>query len=164
MSRIRPWVKKTLLVSVIIVAVGAGLSVMAGEFRGGRDVTKVVRVSQEFHGRPAGDMKVEIRGGENTAVLAQRGEDATVPIPPIPPIAPVLRDGGIHIEGYEHGVGPGVAVGGTILIAGLILFWMSKRGKRSRVADGANVLASIPSASDFLDQWEIQQNQTKESK
>lgn len=157
MGRIRPWVKKTLLVSVIIVAVGAGFSLTAGEH--GRDVSKVVRVSQEFHGAPAGDMKVELRGGK----------DAAVPVPPdempLPPFAPVLREGGIRIErGHEHGIGPGVAVGGAILIAGLLLFWMSRRGKRTGAADGPNVLASIPTASDFLDQWEIQQNQTKESK
>lgn len=160
MRRIRPWVKKALLVSVIIVAVGAGLNLVAGEH--GRDVTKVVRVSQEFHGGPAGDMKVELRGGEDAAVPAPHGEGATLPVPAQ---APMLREGGIHIErGPEYGVGPGVAVGGTILIAGLLLFWMSKRSKRSRVADGANVLASIPTASDFLDQWEMQQNQKKESK
>ena len=39
--RIRPWVKRTLLVSVIVVAVGAGFSVVAGER--GRDVSKVVQ-------------------------------------------------------------------------------------------------------------------------
>ncbi|MNR44628.1 hypothetical protein D3C85_1633980 [compost metagenome] len=84
---------------------------------------------------------------------------------PVPPQAPLLRDGGIHIERvHERGVDAGVVVGGTILIAGLLLFWMSKRRKQSRIVDGANVLANIPSASDFLDQWEMQQNQTKESK
>ncbi|RAP78509.1 hypothetical protein DL346_08840 [Paenibacillus montanisoli] len=151
--------KKALLVSVIIVAVGAGLSLVAGEH--GRDVT-VVGVSQEFHAKPAGDMKVEIRGGEVPAVPALRGDAATVPVPGK---ALMLREGGIRIErGHEHGIGPGVAVGGTILLAGLLLFWMSKRRKRSRIADGANVLAGIPTASDFLDQWEMQQNQTKESK
>lgn len=158
MRRIRPWLKKALLVSVIIVAVGAGISLAAGEH--GRDATKVVRVSQEFHGRPAGDIK--IRDGKGAAIPAPRGVDATVLVPPQ---ALVLREGGIHVErGHENGIGTGVAVGGTILIAVLLLFWMSKRGKRSRVADGANVLASIPTASDFLDQWEIQHNQTKESK
>jgi hypothetical protein len=158
--RIRPWLKKALLVTVIIVAVGAGLNLVAGEH--GREVTNVVGVSQEFLGRPAGIMKVEIRGGEDAAVPAPRIEGATVPVPAQPPM---LREGGLHIErGYQHDIGPGVAVGGTILFAGLLLFWMSKRGKRSTVADGANVLASIPTASDFLDQWEIQQNQTKESK
>ncbi|MBW7475283.1 hypothetical protein K0T92_11040 [Paenibacillus oenotherae] len=159
MRRIRPWLKKALLVSVIIAAVGACISLAAGEH--GRDATKVVRVSQEFHGRPEGDIK--IRDGRGAVIPVPRGADATVLIPP--PQAQLLREGGIHIErDHENGVGTGVAVGGTILIAVLLLFWMSKRGKRSRAADEANVLASIPTASDFLDQWEIQHNQTKESK
>ncbi|SDW05293.1 hypothetical protein [Paenibacillus sp. CF384] len=158
MRRVRPWVKNALLVAVIVVAVGAGLSTMAG----GHEDEEIVRVSQEFHGRPVDNMKVEIRGGEVGAVPALRGEAMTVPGPP--PV-PVLREGGMHIErGHEHGISPGVAVGGIILIVGLLLFWISRRAKRPRVADGANVLTSIPSASDFLDQWEMQQNQTKESK
>ncbi|SEN51589.1 hypothetical protein [Paenibacillus sp. OV219] len=161
MRRIRPWVKKALLVSIIIVAVGAGLSLADGEH--GRDITKVVRVSQEFHGKPAGDMKVEIRGGEGVSVPALRGDDASVPVPPS---APFLKEGGNMRFGrdHEHEHGFGVAVGGAILIAGLLIFWLSKRSKRSRRADSVNVLAGIPSASDFLDQWEMQQNQSKESK
>lgn len=156
----RPWVKKTLLVSVIVAAAGAGLSLAAGGQ--GRDTTKVVTVSQEFHGRPAGDMKVEIRGGGNAAVPPPRGLDPQVPGPPQ---APVLREGEIHFKrDHERGIGTGAVVGGTIVIAGLLLLWMSKRGKRPRAAAGPNALAGIPTASDFLDQWEIQQNQTKESK
>ncbi|AZN38767.1 hypothetical protein [Paenibacillus albus] len=160
MRRIRPWVKKALLVSVIIVAVGAGLSLAAGEH--GHEVSKAVRVSQEFHGRPAGDMKVEIRDGKDAAVpappeAALRGEDGPVQMMGI-------KGGKIRFErDHEHGIGPGVAVGGIILIVGLC-FLLLRRGKRSRAAEGANVLAGIPSASDFLDQWEMQQNQSKESK
>ncbi|MBM7566304.1 hypothetical protein [Paenibacillus sacheonensis] len=157
----RPWVKRTLLVSVIIVAVGAGISMVAGEH--GREVSKVVRVSQEFHGRPADGMKVEIRGGKDAAVPMPPGEDA---IEQLPPDGPRLREGGMHIDmGHErHHFGHGLALGLMILIAGMVLFWASRRGKRSRIADGPNVLANIPTASDFLDQWEMQQNQTKESK
>ncbi|QHW29711.1 hypothetical protein GZH47_01880 [Paenibacillus rhizovicinus] len=162
MRRIRPWVKKTLLVTVIAVAVGAGLSLAAE--RHDRADFKVVKVSQEFHGRPAGDMKVEMRGGEGKTVPAP-GIDAAVPVPPVPEQAPLLKAGGMHIEReHEHGIGPGVAVGGAILIALLLAIWMSKRSRRPRAADGANALAGIPSASDFLDQWEMQQNHTKESK
>ncbi|WP_308634057.1 hypothetical protein [Paenibacillus silvisoli] len=163
MKRIRPWVKKALLVTVIVVAVGAGFSMVAGEH--GRDVPGIVKVSQEFHGRPADNMKVEIRGGADAAVPALRGFSEALPA--LPPTAeiPLLQEGRIRIErGHEYGIGPGVVVGGTILIAGLFLFWVSKRSKRSRAVDGPNALAGIPSASDFLDQWEMQQNQAKESK
>ncbi|NBD24898.1 hypothetical protein [Paenibacillus glycinis] len=175
MGRIRPWVKKTLLVSVIVVAVGAGFSVMAGER--GRDVTKVVRVSQEFHGNPAGDMKIEVRNGGIAGVpappdMGPRDGDGPMRMPfggesavPAPPVAPMIREGGIRFErGHAHGIGAGLAIGATILIAGLLLLWMGKRGRRSSAADGPNALAGIPTASDFLDQWEMQQNQTKESK
>ncbi|SFJ36467.1 hypothetical protein SAMN02799624_04271 [Paenibacillus sp. UNC496MF] len=160
MSRMRPWVKKALLASVIVVAVGVGFGTVTHER--GSDVTKVVRVNQELPGRPAGGVKVEIRGGEGAAVPPPPGAGAAIPVPPI---APMLREGGTHIErGHAHGIGPGIAAGGALLLAGALLFWMSSRGKRARVADGANGFAGIPSASDFLDQWELQQNQTKESK
>lgn len=175
MGRIRPWVKKTLLVSVIVVAVGAGFSVMAGER--GRDVSKVVKVSQEFHGSPVGGMKIEVRngghaGGVPAPDIAFRDGDGPMRLQfggegdvPVPPAAPMIREGGIRFErGREHGIGAGVAIGGAILIAGLLLLWMGKRGRRTNGADGANALAGIPSASDFLDQWEMQQNQAKESK
>ncbi|MWC29790.1 hypothetical protein [Paenibacillus sp. MMS18-CY102] len=159
MSRIRPWVKKALLVSVIIVAVGAGLKMMDGQ--DGREMTKVVRISEEFHGRPAGNMKVEIRGGEDAAVPSLRGGDAAVRVPAQ---VPILGEGRIHIERGHDGVGPGVAMAGIVLLAVLLVFWMRKRSKRPSMAGGAKVLANIPTASDFLDQWEMQQNQTKELK
>ncbi|GLX71003.1 hypothetical protein [Paenibacillus glycanilyticus] len=159
MRRFKPWVKKAVLVTVIIVAVGAGLSIVAGTH--GRDVGNIVRVSQEFHGSPVGSIKGEMRGGESAAVPAPRGGEGTMPAQVLQ-----LREGGIHIEPrLDQGVGTGVVlVGGTILIVGLLLLFMRKRGRQSRIAEGSSVLAGIPSASDFLDQWEIQQNQTKESK
>ncbi|MCM3626200.1 hypothetical protein M3194_02315 [Paenibacillus glycanilyticus] len=160
MRRTRPWVKKAVLATVILAAVGAGLSFAVGEH--GRDAMKVVRVSQEFHGRPAGSMKIEMKNGEDAAVPALRGEDAALSIPAQ---GPMIGGRSVHIEpGLEHGIGSGVAVAGTILVVGLLWLWVRRRGKRSRVAEGSSVLAGIPTASDFLDQWEIQQNQTKESK
>lgn len=160
MRRVRPWVKKALLVSIIIVAVGAGFRLVSGEH--GRDFKQVVRVSQEAHARPAGDMKFSIKGGESAAVPvpdmpALRGGDGPMKVQ-------IGGQGGIRrMEGHrEHGVGAGFVIGGLILIAGL--FFLLRRGKRSRRVEGPNALVGIPSASDFLDQWELQQNQSKESK
>lgn len=101
-----------------------------------------------------------------------------MPAPGDIPALPALRDGDgpvkvqiggqggmrrIELPHREHGVSPGVVIAGIILIAGLLLLFF-RRGKRSRSVEGANALAGIPSASDFLDQWELQQNQSKESK
>lgn len=62
----------------------------------------------------------------------------------------------------HHVLNPGMAVGGTILGA-VALYWVLRRRKRSGgvLASSANIL--IPSTSDFLDQWEKNHINKKES-
>ncbi|WP_219834630.1 hypothetical protein [Paenibacillus sp. R14(2021)] len=144
MRSVRPWVKKVLVASVIIVAVGAGLSWAAER------------------GRPDGMPAIQFVKQESRPVdnfVGMKGEK----FGPGPDIR-IRQEKGMHGEGHpEHdGWDAGVAVGITILAAGL-LFWAMRRGKRARRAPRANQFTAITSASDFLDQWELHQNRTKET-
>lgn len=71
--------------------------------------------------------------------------------------------GEMHRGGFEHHIlNPGMAAAG-IALGAIVLYWVLKRRKRSDGAFASNAITLIPSTSDFLDQWEKNHTNTKES-
>ncbi|MFD2332939.1 hypothetical protein ACFSR7_27080 [Cohnella sp. GCM10020058] len=73
---------------------------------------------------------------------------------------------GLRGEDGEHeehdGLDAGAAAGGFIILGGLT-YWLVRRRKKSRGSYAAESAPVLPSTSDFLDQWEREQTNKKES-
>ncbi|RTE10960.1 hypothetical protein [Paenibacillus whitsoniae] len=75
------------------------------------------------------------------------------------------HDKGLREAGHEHhddGMKAGMAVGGTVLAAGL-LYWIVRGRKRNSKLLKSNSTHAILPTSDFLDQWENNLINSKET-
>lgn len=133
----KPWIKKILLTAGIIAIIGVGVSWAAGMNKSD--------YKQAFeHGKQNAEPYFYKGGGKDLAGPAGRHERG-------------MR-GGEH-----HGGGDAAAaVGGTILAGGL-LYWVIQRRKKTGAMSAAQTAPVIPSTSDFLDQWEKNQTNKKET-
>ncbi|MBB6671845.1 hypothetical protein [Cohnella nanjingensis] len=130
----KPWMKRILITAGIIAIVGVGINWAMERDR-----------SDDDHGKRNTEQSMSVSAGKGWG-----GPDGH-------------HVRGMDGEGHDHeGWGAGMAVGGTILAAGL-LYWTVKRRKRSSAMFAADVTPVTPSTSDFLDQWEKNQTNTKES-
>ncbi|MFB9328721.1 hypothetical protein ACFFSY_22530 [Paenibacillus aurantiacus] len=141
MRKRKSWFKKAMVLTVIAAVIGGGVyaaSEMDNEHeKQGFDPTK--QTAQQF----VSEHNKDASNGENGHhEKGDRGEE------------------GHHEEGWDE-AGIAAGVGGILLGAGF-LYWIIKRKKRSNAA--GHVAVSIPSTTEFLDQWETNQMNSKETK
>lgn len=142
MRFVKPRLKKVLLVAGIIALVGVGASLIAGKEKNEIHFKQAVVHVQP---KPQAPQAYIVRGERD---FAGPGD---------------VRARIMHIEGGPHHKDwdAGIAIGGTLLAAGL-LFWFIKRRKKSNGPFESTVTV-IPSTADFLDQWENNLTTKKET-
>ncbi|WP_139492458.1 hypothetical protein [Brevibacillus dissolubilis] len=133
------WIKKGIIIALILSIVGIGVKWVAGVDRSPYE--------QAFtHTKQSVGQFISSQGGEAWAAGPRGHHDRG------------MRGGGQH----HHGIDGGMIVGGIVLAGGL-LYWVNKRRKSSGGILVAQATPVIPTTSDFLDQWEKNQTNTKES-
>ncbi|SFS54332.1 LPXTG cell wall anchor domain-containing protein [Paenibacillus sp. BC26] len=143
----KSWIKRVLLIAVVIVVVGIGV-----KFASGGDVSVHQTAIKHVQLK---DEPFLPRGDERSIGGMPRGEgrDIVVAGPEFGPVKAMRIDGHPREEWNA-----GVAIVGTILIAGLLFLILKRRKKSpSQSHEPLHVSAAAPmltSTSDFLDQWE----------
>jgi LPXTG-motif cell wall-anchored protein len=136
----KPWIKKVLLIAVIAGVIGAGVGLAAEMDR--------PDYKEAFNHAKQSTQQYMSKG--NDKALAGQGEQ---------------HEKGVREGGHEHhndGMETGTAIGGIVLAAGL-LFWIIRRRKRNGGTSKTNSTHTMISTSDFLDQWENKQTNSKET-
>jgi hypothetical protein len=136
----KPWIKKVFLIAVIAGVIGTGVGVAAQLDR--PDFKEAFNHDKQI-------TQLYIQKGNDKA-LTGKGEQHEIGI----------REG--DHEHHDGGMEAGMAIGGTVLAAGL-LFWIIRRRKRNGGMLKANSTHAMINTSDFLDQWENKQINSKET-
>ncbi|WP_058300646.1 hypothetical protein [Gorillibacterium timonense] len=131
----KSWIKRLIITAGIIAFVGVGIGF----------ATERMDRSDHDHGKQGSQLLVSVRDGEGRDEAGDHHERG--------------MDRGEH----EHeGWGAALAIGGTLVGAGL-LYGIIRSRKRASGLGAGSAVSVIPSTSDFLDQWEKNQTNTKES-
>lgn len=135
----KTWIKKVFLIAVIAGVIGTGVGVAAKmdrpDFKEAFNHDK--QIAQQYI--PKGNDKALAGKGEHQVKGSREGDHE-------------------HHDGMEAGM----AIGGTVLAIGL-LFWIIKRRKRNGGMLKTNSTHAMINTSDFLDQWENKQINSKET-
>lgn len=136
----KPWIKKVFLIAVIAGVIGTGVGVAA----------KMDRPDYKEAFNHAKQSAQPYISKGNDKALAGKGAN----------LEKGKREGGY--EHHDDGMTAGMAIGGTVLAAGLLFLIIRRRKRDGGILKTKSTHAMI-TTSDFLDQWENKQTNSKET-